>query len=62
MGLNVKEETSQRQGVLMSNHCLMSHRLNDVEKITVSGSSNLKTQQKVLKRQKKNLLHFVFLN
>ena len=47
MGLNIKEGRRQRQGALISNHCLISHRWYDVEKLTVSGSSNLKAQHKV---------------
>ena len=39
MGPNIEEGARQRQGTLMRNHCLVSHRY-DVEKFTVPGSSN----------------------
>ena len=54
---------------LMSNLCLISHRWYDMEKLTVSGSNNLNlsfsgAHQKIfiLKRWKKNVLHFILLN
>ena len=48
VGLNIKDGTWQRQGALMSSHCLINHFLCNLEKRTVSGSSNLKAQQNVL--------------
>ena len=55
------------EGQLMSNLCLTSRCWCDMEKIKVPSSSNLNVsfsgaQQKfLLKRWKKNILHFVFL-
>ena len=46
--LNIKEETRQRQGVLMNNHFLLNHCWYDMEKLTVYVSSNLKAQYKNL--------------
>ena len=68
VGLHIKEEEKQRRGgALMSN--LVSHRWYGVEKLAVPGSSNLNlgfsgAQKKsfLLKRWKKNVLHFVLLN
>ena len=48
MGPNIKEGTRQSQEALMSNNCLINHCWYNVEKLTVSDSSNLKAQHKVL--------------
>ena len=48
VGPNIKERTRQRYGALMRNRWLISHRWHDVEKLTVPGGSDLKTQHKVL--------------
>ena len=59
-GLNLVEGTMK--GALMSNHCLISHRWYNVEKLPVLAVIVKDTAQSlVLKRWKKNLLHFVFL-
>ena len=62
VGLNIKEGTRQRQGTLMSNHCLISHCWYDVEKLTVPGSISLKAQHKVfVKEMKGKSVTFCFL-
>ena len=55
---------TRKEGALMSNLYLISHQWYDVEKLTVPGSSNLNlffmgtAKSFVLKRWKKNVLHF----
>ena len=46
--LNIKKATRQKQGTLMSNQCLICHCWCNVEELTVSSSSNLVAQHKVL--------------
>ena len=45
---HIKETTRQKQGALMTNYFLISHRWCDAEKLTVPDSSDLGTQHKVL--------------
>ena len=68
VGLHIKEGKRQRgSGALMNIICLISHRLSDVEKLAVPGSSNLNssfsgTQKKFcVKNMKEKYVTFCFI-
>ena len=64
VGLSIKDGTKQRQGALISDHCLISHRWYDVVNLTVPGNSNLKVQHTTkfcVKEMKQKSATFFFL-
>ena len=61
MELNTKKGTRQRQGTLVTNHCLICHCLYDEEELTVPGSSNFMAHQKVLcERYERKICYILF--
>ena len=62
VGSDIKEGTRQSQGVLMSNDCLISHCLYDVEKLAVPGSGNLEAQHKVLLERNERKICFILFS